>query len=214
MKVVIKQRYKKKQKLETLNFLDKNTGRYNPQAFNWVNDYFEKARQKVSLDRKIRNCKRCKGLNLTNTQSAPGFGNLNSEIVFVGQSLCTQCMKTQIPFTEKSGYLLDAAIELSGFHRIDFFITNIEHCHPPNNRTSTSQETRNCLPFIKAELRIVKPKAIITLGSDAAKALIGNVRQPVFKFKHPSMFHYVGFKEAENWVVDLSSRIDRIMEED
>ncbi|MDT5078750.1 MAG: uracil-DNA glycosylase [Mycobacterium sp.] len=55
--------------------------------------------RKNLLDDEIRSCSRCAGMNKEGvTQAAPGWGNLYSPVVIVGQSLCEQCMKPQEPF--------------------------------------------------------------------------------------------------------------------
>src|SRR5688500_13022092 len=89
----------------------------------------------------VRQCTKCPGLNLSGvTEAAPAFGNPESPIVFVGQSLCRPCMRTQVPFTGGSGRFLDVAFAAAGVQKSDVFITNVVHCHPPDNRPSRSEE--------------------------------------------------------------------------
>lgn len=126
----------------------------------------------IALASRIRACRACEGLNEPGvTESAPGYGSITSPIMIVGQSLCGPCMKTQIPFTGGSGRLIDAALEKAGRTKNELFITNTVHCHPPNNRPSLPSEIENCRPFLTAELNLVSPRVVVTLGKDAAAAV-------------------------------------------
>ena len=119
----------------------------------------------------VSECRRCPGLNIPGeTESAPGFGNVGSPVVFLGQSLCRKCMKTQVPFTGGSGLLIDEILAKSGLRKQEVFVTNVVHCHPPDNRPSHAQEIANCEGHLHAELAIVQPRLIVCLGKDAQAA--------------------------------------------
>jgi len=121
----------------------------------------------------IAGCRKCPGLNRWNgdwnssTLAVFGSGNLDAEIVFIGQSACKLCMKTGIPFTKGSGDFLDQCLESIGLTRKDVFITNVVKCHPPGNRPSKKEEIENCRPYLEQELSIIQPKLVVTLGRDA-----------------------------------------------
>ena len=203
----------KLRKLTKLKLLS-TSGKWDPAAFTWEYELFRKSYHKRVLDAHITSCRACKGLNQkTITGSAPGWGNLNASIFFVGQSLCTQCMRTQIPFTEGSGYYIDAALRLSNLLRKDIFISNLLHCHPPKNRTSTQHEIANCAHFLRDELDLVQPKLVICLGKDAQLGIrtmvIKKDKFEVFNIRHPASYIYSGYKGIENWIVNLSQEIDK-----
>ncbi|MGA9374707.1 MAG: uracil-DNA glycosylase [Mycobacterium sp.] len=129
-------------------------------------------RRKIVLDNEIKTCRRCTGMNIApSTLSAPGYGSLSSPVALVGQSLCEKCMETQIPFTGGSGDLIDDSIKRAGHEKVDLFITNAVHCHPPKNRASHEHEIVNCSPFLHRELEIVRPRLVITLGRDAERVM-------------------------------------------
>ena len=131
-----------------------------------------KIRALAALAQRVRSCRRCPGLNIAGeTESAPGYGSPDSPVVIVGQSLCGPCMKSQIPFTGGSGKLIDQALTAAGLRKNEIFITNVVHCHPPDNRPSLPQEVSNCSKFLSAELETVRPQLIIGLGKDAAQWL-------------------------------------------
>lgn len=132
----------------------------------------EKLERKRLLDIRIKKCDNCLGLNIKGeTENAPGYGNLNSPVMIIGQSLCTSCMHTQIPFTGGSGLILDKIFALAGVKKEDLFITNLVHCHPPKNRQSLPEEIICCKPYLEEEIDIVNPLLIIGLGNDVKSNL-------------------------------------------
>ncbi len=171
-----------------------------------------------SLVKQIKHCHKCNGLNLEGvTESAAGFGNLYSKVMIIGQSLCTKCMETQIPFTGGSGRLLNRAFEKAGISKSDVFITNVVHCHTPENRKSFPHEIANCRTFLLEELDLVKPNVIIPLGQDAItsilkedewsklvgkKVVIGSYI--VYPMYHPSYVMRLGKKAIRKYVARLA----------
>ncbi len=82
------------------------------------------------------------------------------------------CMQTQVPFTGGSGRLLDQAFDLASVCKEQLYITNVVHCHPPDNRPSRPEEIENCSEYLCRELEIVRPKLVIGLGKDAREWLL------------------------------------------
>jgi DNA polymerase len=122
------------------------------------------------INKRIKKCSMCEGLNsqALGTLNAPGYGDIKSNVVFIGQSLCgNPCIKAQIPFTGGSGKLLDQAFSQTSIVKNQIYITNVVKCHPPKNRKSKKQEISNCSPYLDQELKLIKPKVIICLGKDA-----------------------------------------------
>jgi uracil-DNA glycosylase family 4 len=133
-------------------------------------------RRMTALKAQIKACQRCPGLNIPReTESAPGYGSVDSPVVIVGQSLCHQCMDTQIPFTGGSGRFIDEALKDARIAKDQIFITNVVHCHPHDyprdNRPSHPHEIENCTSYLHSELDIVEPQLIIGLGQDARNVL-------------------------------------------
>ncbi|WP_111511877.1 uracil-DNA glycosylase family protein [Mycobacterium kyogaense] len=127
---------------------------------------------KARLDDEIRSCTRCAELNVPGkTQAAPGWGDIDSPVAIVGQSLCDQCMEPQEPFFEGSGSLLNQAFSAADHPKSQMFVTNAVHCHPPGNRKSELHEIVNCAPYLYRELQIVQPRLVIGLGEDAERVL-------------------------------------------
>lgn len=127
---------------------------------------------------RISKCRACPGMNEPRvTASARGFGSADSPIAIVGQSLCRKCMESGIPFTGGSGIYIDRALEFADRKKIELFITNVVHCHPPDDRPSQRHEIDNCRHFLHDELDVVGPRLIIGLGDDAEGVL--TARYPV-----------------------------------
>ena len=206
----------RKQKLVKLSKLyNLETGKRNKDAFHAVDLLFEKAVKKKALDLEIVNCDKCEGLNIRcMTEAAIGCGNLNATIMLVGQSLCTQCMNTGMPFTRGSGYLIDSSLSLADLSRKDVFITNLVHCHPLHNRASEDHEIRNCAEYLLREIRIVRPELVITLGADARESFARLTRNKKLKYKvhnvkHPAYFLHAGFEGAVEWMISLATIMEK-----
>lgn len=134
-------------------------------------------RRKAELDREIRECRKCVHPDQLNeagrTESAPGYGSITAPVAIVGEALCRACMKAQQPFYGGSGRVLDRCFDRAGVAKTDLFITNSIHCHPPDDRDPHPDESSNCLPFLRRELRdIVRPRLVIGVGKFAKTAIL------------------------------------------
>lgn len=78
---------------------------------------------------------------------------------------------SHIPFTGTSGKYIDKALENAGRDKRDILITNVVHCHPPDDRPSERHEIDNCRHILHDELAIVQPLLAIGLGGDAEAEL-------------------------------------------
>lgn len=117
-------------------------------------------------------CTRC-GLHKTRTRTVPGQGSSSPDIMFVGEAPGADEDREGVAFIGAAGQLLTRMIEAMGYTRDQVFIGNILKCRPPNNRTPTDAEMATCLPYLKAQIEVLKPKVIIALGSTAVQGLLG-----------------------------------------
>jgi len=111
----------------------------------------------------VGECKKC-DLSKTATNPVPGSGNPNAEIVFIGEAPGEREDKQGLPFVGNSGKLLDKLLNTIKVPRTDVFICNILKHRPPENRDPLPEEMKVCTPYLKAQLKIIEPKIIITLG--------------------------------------------------
>jgi len=96
-----------------------------------------------------------------------GYGNTDADIMFIGEAPGYYEDKSGVPFVGQAGQLLDKYLQLCNFNREDIFITNVIRCKPPDNRTPTNREIYNCREHLHREIKMVKPKMVILLGSTA-----------------------------------------------
>ena len=209
---------KRSEKLEHLGrFCNLETGEFNKGVFADMDLLYNKGRLYHKLCQRIRCCSKCEGMNIGRvTECCPGWGNLNAEIMFVGQSLHEPGMFSQIPFILGSGLIIDAALRLSNIDRHNCFWTNCLHCHPERNRPSTDEEKENCLSYLFEELDIVRPKVVIALGKDAEwgvqRYMDGrDVDFKYLKYLHPASLIYSAPEARPNYIVKMCLEIDKIL---
>ena len=128
-------------------------------------------------------CKACHLWKL-GTQTVFGEGKPSSTVMFVGEQPGNSEDLEGRPFVGPAGALLDRALEDAGIDRRKVYVTNVvKHFkwEPRGKRRihkkPNSMEIAACRPWLDAEIRVVKPRAIICLGATAAQAVIG----PKFK---------------------------------
>lgn len=123
------------------------------------------------IRRELGDCKRCKLCN-GRTQIVYGSGNPRAELVFVGEGPGEEEDKQGVPFVGAAGQLLTKMIEAMKFSRDTVYICNVVKCRPPGNRNPEPEEIQACEPFLRAQLRVIKPKVIVALGKFAAQTLL------------------------------------------
>ena len=117
-------------------------------------------------------CRSCP-LESTRTNVVFGVGNENADIMFVGEGPGENEDLKGEPFVGKAGQLLDkylAVIDLD--RKKNIYIANIVKCRPPKNRDPLPEEQEACIPWLRAQTRLIKPKIIVCLGRIAAQRLI------------------------------------------
>lgn len=142
------------------------------------------------IAKKISTCTRCQ-LAKMRTQTVPGVGVMNPQVLVIGEGPGADEDRQGEPFVGLAGQLLDkmlAAISLS--RKENCFIANIVKCRPPHNRDPLPEEADACRSFLDAQIQILKPKIILALGRIAAHNLL-NCTEPVGKL-HGNFFEYKG----------------------
>jgi len=76
------------------------------------------------------------------------------------------------PFVGRAGQLLDRILTASGFAREEVYIANAVKCRPPGNRQPGTDEAEACLPWLRAQIRLIRPKLIVCLGAAATGILL------------------------------------------
>ena len=118
-------------------------------------------------------CVRCKLHRLGRKKIVFGVGPSNAEIMFVGEGPGADEDRIGEPFVGAAGQLLNRIIEAGmGMQRSDVYIANIVKCRPPRNRNPEPDEVERCEPFLKAQIRVIQPRVLVTLGKYAAQTLL------------------------------------------
>jgi DNA polymerase len=131
-----------------------------------------RARLKV-LAEQVAACAKCE-LHKTRTQTVFFRGNPDAELCFVGEGPGADEDAQGEPFVGKAGQLLDKMIAGMGLDRDrDVYVANIIKCRPPGNRTPEPLEMASCMPYLTEQLDLIRPKAIVALGSTALRGLLG-----------------------------------------
>jgi len=137
----------------------------------------------------LGDCQRCK-LHRGRSKIVFGAGNPEAEIVFVGEGPGGEEDRQGVPFVGPAGQLLTKMIEAMRLRRDDVYICNVVKCRPPNNRDPEPDEVHACERFLKAQLAIVRPKVIVTLGKYAAQTLLSS-QEPISRLRG-KWFEYEG----------------------
>jgi len=122
--------------------------------------------KKITHD--CRKCRLCRG----RTNVVFGQGNPNADIMFIGEGPGREEDMQGLAFVGAAGQLLTKAIEGIGFKRDEVFIANIVKCRPPNNRNPQEDEMEACIPYLRWQVKLIKPKIIVCLGSISGKNII------------------------------------------
>jgi uracil-DNA glycosylase family 4 len=128
-------------------------------------------RSLAELEHRIDNCELCR-LSKKRRNIVFGEGNPDARLVFVGEAPGAEEDLTGRPFVGKAGKLLTDIIRAMGLTRDEVYICNVVKCHPPGNRDPELDEIATCLPFLKAQISLIRPEVICSLGRISAQGLL------------------------------------------
>lgn len=116
-------------------------------------------------------CPKCR-LAQTRTNVVWADGNLDSELLFIGEAPGHHEDQQGIPFVGAAGQLLDKLLGEIGLDRSTAAIVNVIKCRPPGNRDPQQDEIDACRPYLEAQLAHMKPTVIVTLGNFATRFIL------------------------------------------
>ncbi|HEU4416133.1 MAG TPA: uracil-DNA glycosylase [Candidatus Angelobacter sp.] len=160
----------------------------------------------------IGDCTRCR-LHKGRTNLVFGVGNVNADLMFIGEGPGADEDAQGEPFVGRAGQLLNNMISAMGLKREDVYIANVVKCRPPSNRTPEKDECDTCSPFLMRQIEVIRPKVIVALGAVAAKNLLAvndsmaNLRGRWYDFKgsklavtyHPAYLLRDPRQKKETW---------------
>ena len=139
----------------------------------------------IGLERiaaEVAACRKCR-LCESRTNVVPGQGHLKPEIMFIGEGPGADEDQQGLAFVGRAGQLLTEIIGAMGFTRDQVFIGNVVKCRPPDNRTPLPDEMAACLPYLKEQIALLKPKIIVALGGTATKGLFNDPKIAITKVR-------------------------------
>jgi uracil-DNA glycosylase family 4 len=140
-----------------------------------------KAEQLAHLGERAAVCVKCAHLAARRHHVVFGVGNPEARIMFVGEAPGEDEDLQGEPFVGRAGQLLTKMIAAMGLTRGDIYIANILKCRPdmpagsPGNRKPTKDEMDTCLPYLRAQIDVIKPAVMIALGATALEGLLGPI---------------------------------------
>lgn len=178
------------------------------------------------IRRDLGECRRCP-LCAERNRIVFGVGNPRARLVFVGEAPGREEDEKGEPFVGEAGRLLDRILFAMGMNREDVYICNVEKCRPPGNRDPLPEEISACEPFLKRQLRAIRPRLIVALGRFAAQTLlreetpIGRLRGrwkeyegiPLMPTFHPAYLLRNPGGKKEVWE-DMKQVMNRLREEE
>ena len=105
-----------------------------------------------------------KTLPLQESNLVFGEGNINCDVLFIGEAPGARENELKRPFVGRSGQLLDKNLGKIGWKREDVYITNIVKRRPPENRDPSPKEIAAYKPYLTRQIQIIHPKVIVPLG--------------------------------------------------
>jgi len=124
-------------------------------------------------------CQKCPHLASSRRNVVFGVGDIHSPLMFVGEAPGADEDAQGEPFVGRAGQLLTRIIRTMGFTRDTVYIANILKCRPDTpgqptgNRKPTEDEMKTCLPYLLAQIDLIRPRIIVALGATAVEGLLG-----------------------------------------
>jgi uracil-DNA glycosylase family 4 len=131
----------------------------------------ERARELADLAAKASVCTLCP-LAQGRTQVVFGVGDPDADLMLIGEAPGFHEDQQGEPFVGAAGKLLDRLLTDVGLNRAEVYIANVIKCRPPNNRDPLQEEIDACSDYLRAQLRLVDPKVVLTLGNFATRLLL------------------------------------------
>jgi uracil-DNA glycosylase len=169
----------------------------------------------------------CPELAQTAHNLVMGDGNLNAEIVFIGEAPGKNEDEQGLPFVGAAGKFLNEMLAQAGMERSDVYITNIVKYRPPNNRDPLPEEKQAFWPYLTRQLEVIAPKVVVTLGrhsmeyflpeakisqvhGEAKRVVFGDKKLVIVPLYHPAAALYNGGMRGT--LIDDFLRVPKIIE--
>jgi len=171
---------------------------------------WEKTTSLNELEKLICKCTKCR-LHEKRNKFVFGTGNPNVDVLVIGEGPGAEEDKQGLPFVGRAGKLLTDMLKAIKFEREEVYIGNVVKCRPPENRTPLPDEMETCMPYLKKQCELIKPKLILCLGLTAAKGLLkkreslGELRKSIFEYEGAKVivtYHPAALLRNPHWKKD------------
>ncbi len=179
----------------------------------------KKGKQLDAIAAQVSGCTLCP-LWKSRTNAVPGSGNPDATIVIIGEGPGWHEDRQGLPFVGPSGQLLDKLLGSISIGREQVFITNVVKCRPPNNRDPMPIEIETCNPYLTAQLDIIQPRLVITLGRHSMNLFLPDAkitqvhgqphRDPRTGFTVVPMFHPAAALRQPAWMDALTADFKKL----
>lgn len=175
----------------------------------------------------VRGCTACP-LHQSRARAVPDEGDpARPDILFVCEGPGAEEETLGSPLAGEEGQLLDKMIAAMGYRREEVFIANLVKCRTPGQRAPLPEETETCVPYLKAQIALIKPKVIVALGKTAVQGLLGKKDVAITRFRgtwctyegidlmptyHPAYLLRSPGKKGETWA-DLKAVLSKLGKE-
>ncbi|MEN3010986.1 MAG: uracil-DNA glycosylase [Candidatus Bipolaricaulaceae bacterium] len=126
----------------------------------------------AALEQRVQACRRC-ALAQGRTHVVFGEGKVPTDLMLIGEAPGEVEDETGRPFVGPAGQLLTQILQSVGLSREEVYITNVVKCRPPGNRVPTREEMSACWEWLSAQIGLVRPRIIVTLGNTPTHGLLG-----------------------------------------
>lgn len=167
-----------------------------------------------SLRKRVSQCRAC-GLHEGRTQAVLGAGDVQADLMIIGEAPGAEEDRQGEPFVGSAGQLLTAMLRAIGLTREQVYITNVVKCRPPGNRKPKPEEVAACRGYLQRQIDLVEPRLILSLGAVSAHGLLdsddpvgrlrlrthafGQSRTPLLVSYHPAYLLRKPAEKAKAW---------------
>lgn len=135
-----------------------------------------KQQQLDAIKQQIIDNKIAPALAATATQLVFGDGNVDADIVFIGEAPGKNEDLQGLPFVGAAGKFLNEMLQTIDLERKDIYITNIVKYRPPDNRDPLPEEKKAFLPYLQSQLEVIQPKVVVTLGRHSLNCFLPDLQ--------------------------------------
>jgi DNA polymerase len=100
-----------------------------------------------------------------------GAGPITARVMVVGEAPGASEVNSGVPFTGRSGAVLNQLLAIAGISRRETFLTTVVKYRTPGNRPPSASEVMRSAKFLRKEWMIVRPLLTIALGTSAQAAM-------------------------------------------